>query len=174
MANPFTVQPLGGLQNIQMIGQGLQGIAQNVQADRAEQERAQIMQQFSEAMDRGNPQEIAQLSMQYPEIGQAAMGGIKFANEATKANLRYSMQRVVAGEDPVQVLQDRIQVVEAQGGDASDSRRELEAAMQDPEAYRKQVEGIYAMSFPAEYTAFRKATGAGSGPNIGQYNPLRS
>lgn len=159
MANPFTVQPLGGLQNIQMIGQGMQGIAQNVQADREEQERAQIIQQFSEAMDRGDPKEIAQLSLLYPEIGQSAMGGIKFANEATKANLRDSMQRVVAGEDPIAVLQERIQMVEAQGGDASDSRRELEIAMQDPEAYRQQIEGIYAMSFPAEYTAFRKATG---------------
>lgn len=172
MANPFSVQPLGGLQNVQMIGQGMQGIAENVQADRAAEEKAKVQQQFAEAMERNNPQEIAQLAMQYPEIGEAAMGGIKFASEATKSNLRDSMQRVVAGEDPVQVLQDRIQMVQAQGGDPSDSVRELEMAQQDPEAYRQQVESIYAMSFPKEYTAFQKATGQGaSGPNIGTYNP---
>lgn len=175
MANPFYVAPLGGLSAYANIGNQIGGAIEQSQLEQqqaeAEQKRTQVMQQFSEAMDRGNPQEIAQLSMQYPEIGQAAMGGIKFANETTKANLRDSMQRVVAGEDPIAVLQERIQMVEAQGGDASDSRRELETAMQDPEAYRQQIESIYAMSFPAEYTAFRKATGAASGPNIGQYNP---
>lgn len=159
MANPFTVQPLGGLQNIQMIGQGMQGIAQNVQADREKQRREALMQQAAEIMDRGNPREIAQFSMQNPEIGESMLGGIKFANEATKANLRDSMQRVIAGEDPVQVLQERVQMVQSQGGDASDSMRELQLAQQDPEAYRQQVEQVFAMSYPREYEAFKSATG---------------
>lgn len=162
MANPFSVQPLGGLQNVRMIGQGMAGIAGNIQADRQAEQRAQVQQQFAEAMERNDPQEIARLSMQYPEIGEAAMGGIKFANEATKSNLRESMQRVVSGEDPIQVLQDRIQMVQAQDGDPSDSMRELEMAQQDPEGYRQQVESIYAVSFPKEYSAFRSATGQDS------------
>lgn len=45
MANPFTVQPLGGLQNVANIQQGMQGIAQNFQADAAEEKRQALMGQ---------------------------------------------------------------------------------------------------------------------------------
>lgn len=171
MANPFSVQPLGGLQSVQNIQQGMAGIAGNFQRDRLEEQRQRVMQEATEVMQRGNPQEIAQFSMRNPEIGESVMSGIQFANDATKSNLRDSMQRIIAGEDPAQVIQERAAMVEAQGGDPSDTLRELERVQQDPEGYRQQVESIYAMSFPKEYEAFSKATGAGSGPSIGTYNP---
>lgn len=162
MANRFSVQPLGGIQSIRGITQGMQGIAENFRQDQEEERRQGLIQQAAEIMERGNPDEIAQFSMQNPEIGESMIGGIKFANESTKANMRDSMRRIVAGEDPVQVIQDRIQMVESQGGDASDTRRELQAAQADPEGYRQQVSSIYAMSFPNEYNAFRAATGQDS------------
>lgn len=171
MANPFTVQPLGGLQSVANIQQGMQGIAQNFQEDAAEEKRQALMSQASEIMERGNPQEIAQFSMQNPEVGESMMGGIKFANEATRSNMRDSMQRIIAGEDPERVIAERAQMVEAQGGDPSDTLRELERVRQDPDAYRKQVENVFAMSYPKEYEAFSKATGKGGGPKIGTYNP---
>lgn len=171
MANPFTVQPLGGLQNVANIQQGMQGIAQNFQADAAEEKRQALMGQAVEIMERGNPQEIAQFSMRNPEVGESMMGGIKFVNEATRSNMRDSMQRIIAGEDPERVISERAQMVEAQGGDPSDTLRELERVRQDPDAYRQQVENVFAMSYPKEYEAFNKATGAGGGPEIGKYNP---
>lgn len=122
-------------------------------------------------MERGNPQEIAQFSMRNPEVGESMMGGIKFVNEATRSNMRDSMQRIIAGEDPERVISERAQMVEAQGGDPSDTLRELERVRQDPDAYRQQVENVFAMSYPKEYEAFNKATGAGGGPEIGKYNP---
>lgn len=159
MANQFYVPPLGGLQTYQGIGNT---VAAGIEQNQAQDQRQQLMRQASEVMERGNPTEIAQFSMQNPEIGKSMMGGIKFANDATKSNLRESMQRVVAGEDPIQVLQDRIQMVQSQSGDPSDSIRELEMAQQDPEAYRQQVENVFAMSYPKEYSAFRSATGQDS------------
>lgn len=145
-----------------MIGQGMQGIAENVQRDRAEEQRKQLMGQAAEIMERGNPREIAQFSMQNPEVGESMMGGIKFANEATKTNLRDSMQRIIAGEDPEQVIAERAEMVRAQGGDPSDTLRELERVRENPEAYRNQVENVFAMSYPDEYSAFRSATGQDS------------
>ena len=45
MANRFSVQPLGGLQNVQNIQQGMAGIAGNVQQNRAQEQKQALMQQ---------------------------------------------------------------------------------------------------------------------------------
>jgi hypothetical protein len=70
MANRFSVQPLGGIQSIRGITQGMQGIAENFRQDQAEERRQGLIQQATEIMERGNPDEIAQFSMQNPEIGR--------------------------------------------------------------------------------------------------------
>lgn len=151
MANPYYVAPLGGMQGVQQIQQGMQGIAQVAQQNKQQEQQQRIQAEAQRLMSEGTPQEIAAFSAAHPEIGQAMQGGIKFANQATEQNLQDSMQRIVAGEDPARVLQDRIATVEANGGDATQSRNELQVLNQmGPDAYRKMVGNIYAMRYGTE------------------------
>jgi hypothetical protein len=155
MANPFYVAPLGGMQTYQNVGNSIAGGINQYQENQAlEQEQAkkqQLMQQASQVLERGNPQEIAQFSMQYPDIGAAMQGGIKFANDATKENMKQSMQKVIAGGDAAQILQERIQIVESNGGDATQSREELNVlSRMGADQYRSMVGNIYSMQYGVE------------------------
>jgi hypothetical protein len=155
MANPFYVAPLGGMQTYQNVGNSIAGGINQYQENQAlEQEQAkkqQLMQQASQVMERGNPQEIAQFSMQYPDIGAAMQGGITFANDVTKENMKQSMQKVIAGGDAAQILQERIEIVESNGGDATQSREELNVlSRMGADQYRSMVGNIYSMQYGVE------------------------
>ena len=171
MANPFTVQPLGGIQGINQINQGMQNISDTYQANQAEEQKRAVMGQAQEVLDRGDPQEIAQFSLQNPDIGRQIQGSVKFKNDSTKQNMLQGMQQIIAGGNPEQVLNDRAQFVESQGGDATQTRQEIERFRADPEGYLGQVESSYALMDPEGYTAFRKATGAAGGPDFGKVQP---
>ena len=147
MANPFSVAPLGGLQTYANIGNTIGAGIQNYQA---EQQQQALQAEAQRLMREGTPQEIAAFSAANPEIGQAMQQGVQFASEQTRQNMQESMQRVIAGEDPVRVIQDRAEMVRAQGGDPSDTMRDLELAQQDPEAYREMISRLYAMRFGTE------------------------
>lgn len=163
MANPFEVAPLGGLQTYANLGQVIGGGIRQYQAD---QQRQALQAEAQRLMQEGTPQEIASFSAANPELGQSMQQGIRFANEATEKNMKDSMQRIIAGENPEQVIRDRIQMVQSQGGDASDTARDLQLAQQDPNAYREMISRIYAMRYGEE-----GVPGLSGGPNIGQYNP---
>lgn len=147
MANPFSVAPLGGLQTYANIGNTIGAGIQNYQA---EQQQQALQAEAQRLMREGTPQEIAAFSAANPEIGQAMQQGVQFASEQTRQNMQESMQRVIAGEDPVRVIQERAEMVRAQGGDPSDTMRDLELAQQDPEAYREMISRLYAMRFGTE------------------------
>lgn len=158
MSNPFYVEPLGNA--MPGIERGLAGLGAVMKEKRAEDQRQQLMQQAGEVYDRGDPDEIAKFSMANPEIGRRVREGIKFKSDATEQNLVKAAQRILSGEDPAKVWGERVQMVEAEGGDASHSRQELQKYQQDPEGYLKQVENNYALSYPDSWGAYRKATAA--------------
>ena len=164
--NPFYVAPLGGLQGVNQITQGMQAIGATAEQARQEQQQADLRAEAQRLMQEGSPREIAAFSAANPQIGEGMMRGIQFRNKATEQNMKESMQRIIAGEDPVSVIQQRGQMVQAEGGDPSDTMRDLEMAQQDPEAYREMISRVYAMRYGEE-----GVPGMGGGPNIGQYNP---
>ena len=161
MANPFTVQPLGGLRSVQNIQNGMAGIAQNYRAGQQEDQQKALMGQAQEVLGRGDPQEIAAFSLQNPDIGKQIQSSVKFKSDETRMNMMQGMQQIIAGGNPEQVLNQRAQFVESQGGDATQTRQEIERFRADPEGYVGQVESSYALMDPEGYTAYRKATSEG-------------
>ena len=161
MANPFTVQPLGGLRSVQNIQNGMAGIAQNYRANQQEEKQQALMGQAQEVLGRGDPQEIAAFSLQNPDIGRQIQDSVKFKSDETRMNMMQGMQQIIAGGNPEQVLNQRAQFVESQGGDATQTRQEIERFRADPEGYVGQVESSYALMDPEGYTAYRKATSEG-------------
>ena len=161
MANPFTVQPLGGLRSVQNIQNGMAGIAQNYRANQQEEKQKALMGQAQEVLGRGDPQEIAAFSLQNPDIGRQIQDSVKFKSDETRMNMMQGMQQIIAGGNPEQVLNQRAQFVESQGGDATQTRQEIERFRADPEGYVGQVESSYALMDPEGYTAYRKATSEG-------------
>ena len=173
MANPFTVQPLGGLRSVQNIQNGMAGIAQNYRAGQQEDQQKALMGQAQEVLGRGDPQEIAAFSLQNPDIGRQIQDSVKFKSDETRMNMMQGMQQIIAGGSPEQVLNQRAQFVESQGGDATQTRQEIERFRADPEGYVGQVESSYALMDPEGYTAYRKATSEGGmgGPDFGKVQP---
>lgn len=146
MANPFYVEPLGN--SMPGIQQGLAGLGAVMKEKRQEDQRQQLMKRAQEVYESGDPDEIARFSMANPDIGKSMIGSIQFRDQETEKNLKDSMQQVIAGYDPAQVLQRRAELVESRGGDASDTRRELEVLQRmGPEKYRNMVQNKYAMAY---------------------------
>jgi hypothetical protein len=175
MANPFYVAPLGGMQTYQNVGNSIAGGINQYQENQAlEQEQAkkqQLMQQASQVLGRGDSREIAQFSIANPEIGKAIREQIKFASNETDANMMSGMQQIISGADPEQVLNDRATFVESQGGDATQTRQEIQRFREDPEGYVKQMGGLYAFMDPKGSEAFGKATAGPGSPKFGNVQP---
>jgi hypothetical protein len=178
MANPFTVQPLGGFQGVQNITQGMQSIArrsemndQEEQAQRQAEQKSALNTEAQRLLSSGNTQEIAAFSIANPDYGKAIREQIKFASDETDANMMSGMQQIIAGADPEQVLNDRATFVESQGGDATQTRQEIQRFREDPEGYVKQMGGLYAFMDPEGSEAFGKATAGPGGPQFGNVQP---
>jgi hypothetical protein len=180
MANPFTVQPLGGFQGVQNITQGMQSIArrsemndQEEQAQRQAEQKSALNTEAQRLLSSGNTQEIAAFSIANPDYGKAIREQIKFASDETDANMMSGMQQIISGADPEQVLNDRATFVESQGGDATQTRQEIQRFREDPEGYVKQMEGLYAFMDPKGSDAFQSSQGRGpsavSPSNVREY-----
>lgn len=156
--SPFFVDPLGG-QGAQ-IGQGLAGLGQ-VLGERREEKKTQAdIAAAQAAFESGDPDKIAEVVIANPEIGRRIGAAVGFKNQATQDNMKESLRRIVSGENPEQVIQERIDLVNAQGGDASQSVAELERLRADPEAFMKQSEQALALLDPQGYTALRQSQGS--------------
>lgn len=166
--NPFYVDPMGGYG--QSIVQGLSGLGavlgDRQRAKREKEEQAAIQQEAIEVFNSGDPAKIAEFSLRRPEYAQQVASAIKFKNESTQQNMKDSMARILAGEDPQQVILERAQMVQEQGGDPIDTMNELAIYQQDPEGYLSQVERSYALLDPQGYTAFKKATATPEGEKL--------
>lgn len=158
-ANPFYVDPFGGYGG--QIVEGLSGLGA-VLGDRQrikqqEEEKKQALLEAQDVFASNDPNRIAEFSLRRPEYAQQVSQAIKFKNDATKQNMTESMRRILAGENPEQVIIERAQMVQAQGGDPIDTLQELDVYRQDPQGYAQQVARSYALLDPQGYTAFRQA-----------------
>ncbi len=158
MANQFSVTPLGGQSPLQGLGMLAQGLEQKKAEEAAEAEkvrRGELMTQAQRVMATGDPNAIAEFSLANPEIGQQLQSAVGYKSDATRQNMRDSMREIIAGGDPEEVISKRINMVTAQGGDPSDSVRELEVYRADPEGYTSKVEAAYAFEDPEGYKSYR-------------------
>lgn len=165
MANPFFVDStvgdsLIGLGNV--IGQKFekeQALEEQALLDEQNANKRLLMQQeLQEAIASGDPNQIAFVSMKYPDLSKQIQDTFKFKNDTTKANFTQSMRDIISGGDPEQILTARIQQIQSQGGDPTHSIQELESYINNPENYVKKVETAYALEDPKGYQAFKSAT----------------
>ena len=84
-----------------------------------------------------------------------------FVSDATKQSAVNSAIKVLTqGADPVQTMLEHSDVVVKEGGDASETLGITEAVMRDPTIAKKQAELTLALHAPAQFKAYRDATGA--------------
>jgi hypothetical protein len=167
MANQFYVSPLGGANPLHGLGMIAQGLDRRKEEEERQAQKVRMQELGAEAMrlyGEGTPDEIAKFSIQNPEMGQLLSQQIGFKNEATQENMRKGMESILAGGNPEQILTERIQMVESQGGDASQTRNELAQYQANPEGYLEKVERSYAFAFPQQYNAYAKTKTGGSKP----------
>lgn len=158
MANQFSVTPLGGqspLQGLGMLSAGLEQKRATEEAEAEKMRRAELITQAQRVMSGGDPAAIAEFSLANPELGRQLQQAVGYKNEATRENMRSSMREIIAGADPEEVITRRIDMVTNQGGDPSDSVRELEIYRADPEGYKAKVEAAYAFEDPEGYKSYR-------------------
>lgn len=166
--NPFYVEPgndfggsLAGLGNI---------LAQTRQAKQAQQEEAQKKQRLlaagqaaKAAYDSGDPSAMAKAMLEYPEISEQMNQAYKFRSEATRENMLGGMRRILAGEDPNRVFEERIRMVHDAGGDPTDTIQEWQRFRENPEASLNSIRMAYAATDPKGYEALVNAQGGAGG-----------
>lgn len=162
MANPYYVDPFGGVNVGQIYGQALTGIGQALgqrrQLQQEQQKKNEAIGAIREAVNSGDNEKIADTMLQYPEYSKLISDQIGFRSDATKQNMIGGMQKILSNPaDTERILTERIQMVESEGGDASGTRRELELYRQDPEGYIPHVELGYALLDPAGSKAYQAA-----------------
>jgi len=140
--NRFYVDPMGGYGD--SIMQGLSGLGavlgQRQEEKRKQAEQAALMQEAQDVFASNDPMRISQFYLKSPEFGKRVQESTKYKNDATEQNMIESMQRILAGDDPRQVITERAQFVQSQGGDPIDTLQELDVYQQDPEGYRAKVQ----------------------------------
>jgi hypothetical protein len=170
MANPFTVQPLGGIQNIQGINQGMQGIAQRMQQERQQEQMAAAQQAVAQAFQSGDVNAIRQAMIQHPEMAEQAKNAFGFTNEQTERVARETYRRVLSDpENAPAYMQQGIQQVAEFGGRPDMMTRDFQMLQENPKAALQNIRSGYASLASDE--EFRAMFGGQDGPNIGQYNP---
>ncbi len=161
MPQSFFIQPGGD------ITQGLSGIGdalryskakreeeQKVEAAKAAQAEKQMAMQ--EAFRSGDPAQVASLMGKYPDMKQTLEAQLGFTTDARKKEAKNFLQDVISNpEQGERAYQRRIQLLEAQGRDATETRNSLEDFRENPEAELKQLNMLYAgMASPQELKAF--------------------
>lgn len=178
--NPFYVEPgndfSGGLQ-------GLGAIAGQYRQEREKKSKAEeIKAAVAQAYKSGDPEQMAQVAIQYPEVQQTLQSLYGFRNERTKQNALDTYKSVLANKQNPQAaldaINERIAFVESQGGDPStvsiqarDNLQKMIQSGQDPSPFFRAAELEYAgIASPQEWQAY-SATSGGANGKIGQYNP---
>lgn len=156
MANPYFIDPWAGQAG--SIAQGLRGLGATLGERREAKQQQELLAQGQEILRSGDPQAIAEFSIANPEIGQRIASGMQFASDATRQNMVESTRRILAGDDPEAVLTERLQTIQQQGGDPTETLSALQEYRDDPQAFMANAERVYAIYDPQGFAAYRKAT----------------
>lgn len=173
--NPFYVAPAD-------YSQGLSGLGAIAGQYRQQKRMDEIKSALSDAYRSGDPNKIAELTIQYPEARDTLQALYGFRNDETKRNALDTYKTVLTNKQnpaaALDAINKRIAFVESQGGDPSSvtirARDQLQALVesgQDTGPFFRAAELDYAgIASPQEWSAYAATSGANAG-RIGQYNP---
>lgn len=158
MVNPFYVAPGNQMaEGLTGLGQTLQQYGQIKQTrqkeDEAKQRLIQGAQAAKAAYESGDPDAMAKVALEYPEMSQGMDAAYKFKTDATRENMVQGMRRVLSGEDPNAVFEERVRAVAEAGGDPSDTVLEWQRYRENPEASLNNIKMSFAALDPKGYEA---------------------
>jgi hypothetical protein len=165
MANPFYVDPTAGVN----LGQSLAGLGQSIgkarlmqearEKEAAQAERKQLGQQaIASAYQSGDPDEVAKVMIEYPEMSQALSDAVGFRSDATRRNLIDSSREILTNPNRAEeILTRRIQAVTNEGGDPTESVMALKEYQENPEGFLQANKMLYAGLDQPGYQAWKDA-----------------
>lgn len=160
MANPFYVNPGNNLAgSYAQLGSTIQGIGQQQRQDEAaERTRMRLnnfQQDYAKAVESGNPNALADLSIAYPEYQALAMQAFNITNENTGNAAAEAYMRALSDPNNADKhLFEGIQKVKSFGGTPTNMEQDLERFRQDPQASLQAIELGLAQAAPRAYKAF--------------------
>lgn len=170
--NPFYVHPMND------ITPGLSGLSSVLsqmgeeKKKREEEEAAKVAEEtaraeIAQAFRSGDPNEIQMVAVKYPQVSDAIYKGMEITRQDQKDRLVADLRSLVTAPPEQQqgILERRIQDIEDRGGDATQSRRELEMFMKDPERARKGFMTAFAGVDPNGYQALRESEKGADAPS---------
>lgn len=120
------------------LGQNAANIARGFKMQRAQQA-------MMDAYETGDPQEMAKVSMMYPEASQMIEEQMKFTNSQTENTVRDTYRRIISNPDKAEdYLEQGIMEVEKFKGNPVNMRRDLSMFKEDPEEALNAVKMGYA------------------------------
>lgn len=166
--NPFYVDPGNDL------SQGLSGLSNTFANIREENRRAALLQEEREARARaqarfeeastaaqqafetGDPSQIAQVSLQYPEVAEALKVSAGLQTDLqNQAALGFTRALALAApEDRPALYERRIKEIRDRGGDPSHTEQSYQDYLANPEAETRAVISYWAGIDPKGYQAF--------------------
>lgn len=163
--NPFYVHPGGD------IGAGLAGLGQQIgqfaktrrefeQEKTAKAQDIALRQEASDVLQRGDTDEIQKFLVQNPSVAKDVDSAYQFKSKITEENAISTAWDIVTGKkETVQALTERAQVVDAEGGDASDTIRLALQEQQNPQANaaRKEAELLLMRKDPEAWDRYQKS-----------------
>lgn len=149
-------------QQSQELGQlgGLAGqtIAQNRAQAQATERQNQAQTEISGAIQSGDPNQIAQFSLKYPQMSEAIRSAFNFKNDATEKNFLDTNFKILSDpQNAEKYLNERANYVQSIGGDPTETLGRIQMLKSNPEQFIKTTEGITAATSPERYNAYKSS-----------------
>lgn len=146
-------------QQSQALGQlgGLAGqtIAQNRAQAQATERQNQAQTEISGAIQSGDPNQIAQVSLKYPQMSDAIRSAFNFKNDATEKNFLDTNFKILSDpQNAEKYLNERANYVQSIGGDPTETLGRIQMLKSNPEQFIKTTEGITAATSPERYRSY--------------------
>lgn len=149
MANPFFVQPAQYGPALQQAAGAVEEFGQKQYMDRAKAAMA-------EAVQSGNPGQMAQVASEFPEVAETMGQIFGFTNDQTKQVATETYRRFLSSQDPAErqaILEGGIETVQQFGGTPRNMLKDLETYRRDPEGAINAIKMGYAGADPQGYAA---------------------
>lgn len=161
--NPYYVHPAGDMsQGLAGLSAVLKDVGEKRQAREAQEAQTAVVQA---AFESGDPAQVAKAALQYPQLSVQLFQAMEIQQEAQKKEVVEFGRSVLvnpAGADAL--YRGRIESLEAQGRDSTQTRQSYQDYLANPGAELQELEMVFAGMAPNEYKAFKKDSAKASSP----------
>lgn len=129
--------------------------AQNAKDKRIYDRAMEASTAVREAQATGDPAKMADVVLQYPEVGQGLTQALGLIDDDKKQKAAgFSRSLITNPENAEQIYQDRIDEIRSRGGDPKDTIRSREAFRRNPQGEANNLEMIWAATGDPSYAAY--------------------